>query len=500
MIFARAPGALRLLALTLIAGPFAMAQDSGWYLGANAGQSRSKIDDAKITRGLLGAGFTVSSIDRQDRATGYKVFLGYEFSRYFAFEGGYFDLGTFDFTATTAPPGTLDGQIKLKGLNFDAVLRVPMTERFSAFVRAGVNYAEAKNSFTGTGSVLVPNLDPSKREANAKFGGGLQYDFTPSFGMRFEWERYRIKDAVQDKADVDLASAGLAVRFGRSSPPSPPMSAQEPDQGAVSHGPVAREAPLPVVVTAPPKTQQYCTILDIQFEIDQDDMQREEKEKLGVLGTFLNKYPETMAVIEGHTDDVGTPKHNLDLSLRRAESVVAYLVDNLHIDRSRLKAVGYGALRPVADNATGEGKRANRRINAVIACVTDLEGLKVAPARITLAMLIEFDRNQAEIRPEYDGEFHKVARFLKANPSVTASVEGHTGNLQATPELSMAISQRRAQNVVNYLVDNFGIDRWRLSAQGFGETRRFAYNTSAEGAQENRRVNIIINYPRRGTN
>ena len=55
----------------------------------------------------------------------------------------------------------------------------------------------------------------------------------------------------------------------------------------------------------------------------------------------------------------------------------------------------------------------------------------------------------------------------------------------------MKISQQRAQNVVNYLVDNFGIDRSRLTAEGFGQTRRFSYNP-----QDNRRVNVIIEYPR----
>jgi len=74
-------------------------------------------------------------------------------------------------------------------------------------------------------------------------------------------------------------------------------------------------------------------------------------------------------------------------------------------------------------------------------------------------------------------------------------VEGHTGNLQATPKLAMEISQLRAQNVMNYLVDNFGIARSRLTSEGFGQTRRFAYNTSKEGQQENRRVNIILDYP-----
>jgi OOP family OmpA-OmpF porin len=74
-------------------------------------------------------------------------------------------------------------------------------------------------------------------------------------------------------------------------------------------------------------------------------------------------------------------------------------------------------------------------------------------------------------------------------------VEGHTANQQATAAQSMQISQRRAESVVNYLVDNFGVARSRLSAVGFGRTRRFAYNTSAEGQQENRRVNIIFDYP-----
>ena len=74
-------------------------------------------------------------------------------------------------------------------------------------------------------------------------------------------------------------------------------------------------------------------------------------------------------------------------------------------------------------------------------------------------------------------------------------MEGHTGNLQADAAAAMEISQRRAQNVVNYLVTNFGVARSRLTAEGFGQTRRFAYNTSLEGQQENRRVNIILDFP-----
>ncbi len=211
--FGRAAGMLELAALAVFASPLAMADDAGWYGGVNVGQSRAKIDDARVTSNLLGSGFATSSITDDDSDTGYKLFGGYKFNRNFALEGGYFDLGRFGFTATTVPAGTLNGNIKLRGVNLDAVGILPITERFSAFGRVGVNYAEAKDSFSGTGAVNVLNPSPSKNDTNYKFGAGLQYDFNQSVGMRFEAERYRINDAVGNKGDVDLVSVGVVFRF-----------------------------------------------------------------------------------------------------------------------------------------------------------------------------------------------------------------------------------------------------------------------------------------------
>ena len=257
----------------------------------------------------------------------------------------------------------------------------------------------------------------------------------------------------------------------------------------------AAPAPTPILVIVPVvRTQQYCSILDIQFEINQSTVQREAEEKVDKVVTFMRKYPNTTAVIEGHTDEVGNAADNMKLSERRAENVVTYLVDRGGIARSRLRSVGYGETRPIADNATEAGKRLNRRINAIIACATDIEGIVPIPDRITMALEVEFDARSAVVRPQDREELRKVANFLKANPKVTATVEGHTGNLQATAKEAMEISQRRAQNVVNALVD-LGVPRSRLAAEGFGQTRRFAYNTSLEGQQDNRRVNIILDFP-----
>ncbi len=215
MNLARASGTLGLAALAVIASPFAVADDSGWYGGINIGQSRAKIDDARITSSLLGGGFATTSITDDNRDTGYKLFGGYKFNKNFALEGGYFDLGRFGFTAITVPAGTLSGNIQLKGLNLDAVGILPITEKFSAFGRAGLNYAEARDSFTGTGLVNVANPNPSKRDTNYKLGLGLQYDFTESLGMRVEVERYRINAyAVGNRGDIDLVSVGLVYRSG----------------------------------------------------------------------------------------------------------------------------------------------------------------------------------------------------------------------------------------------------------------------------------------------
>lgn len=71
---------------------------------------------------------------------------------------------------------------------------------------------------------------------------------------------------------------------------------------------------------------------------------------------------ETMRVeVAGHTDSMGSDTYNLNLSTRRAQSVFDFLVAQ-GIDRSRLVAVGYGEARPVADNATAEGRASNRRV------------------------------------------------------------------------------------------------------------------------------------------
>ena len=69
--------------------------------------------------------------------------------------------------------------------------------------------------------------------------------------------------------------------------------------------------------------------------------------------------------VEGHTDDRGSDEYNLKLSDDRAASVMKYLTDHGIAER-RLESVGYGETRPIKDNESAEGRKANRRVEFTI--------------------------------------------------------------------------------------------------------------------------------------
>ena len=162
--------------LAAIASPQALADsiDAGWYLGANVGQSRANIDEARIARGLLGSGFSGVAIDSDERDTGYKVFGGYRVNRHFAIEGGYFDLGKFDFKASTVPPGTLNGNIKLRS--------VGLVYRFGA--KASSAPATAPATLARAPAIVAPApvivVQPAPVSEKVTFAAEALFDFDQS--------------------------------------------------------------------------------------------------------------------------------------------------------------------------------------------------------------------------------------------------------------------------------------------------------------------------------
>jgi outer membrane protein OmpA-like peptidoglycan-associated protein len=101
------------------------------------------------------------------------------------------------------------------------------------------------------------------------------------------------------------------------------------------------------------------------FDIDRADLRPEAQAELVKLARILNKYPDTNIEVDGHTDATGTEEHNMQLSMRRAESVATFLAVQ-NVTRDRLHAVGFGELKPIASNDAAEGRQLNRRVEVAI--------------------------------------------------------------------------------------------------------------------------------------
>lgn len=366
MKYARKTGTLALAVIAALASQFAVADDSGWYIGGNVGQSRAKIDDARIRAQLLGAGFSTTSIADNNRDKGYKLFAGYQINKTFSIEGGYFNLGRFGYLATTVPAGTLSGNIKLQGVNLDGVATLPITDQFSVFGRLGLNYAQARDTFVGTGAVIVANPNPSKNQVNYKFGGGLQYAFTEALAMRLEAERYRINDAVGNKGDIDLVSLGLVYHFDVEKPaPAPRVVEPEP----------VVAAPAPVVVPPPPPPppvhRKAVFAADSSagslFDFGKSEVKPSGKEAIDKFTADLKGADYAVITVTGHTDRIGSHAYNQKLSERRAEAVKAYMVESAGIPADKIEAKGVDGSEPVTKAGECKGNKVTAALKACLA-------------------------------------------------------------------------------------------------------------------------------------
>lgn len=107
------------------------------------------------------------------------------------------------------------------------------------------------------------------------------------------------------------------------------------------------------------------TLGDILFDTGKADLKSSNSQHLMNLATFLGKYPQRGAIIEGYTDNVGTEVYNLGLSERRAASV-SYFLQGQGIQSNRLISLGKGESDPVANNESASGRQQNRRVEVII--------------------------------------------------------------------------------------------------------------------------------------
>jgi NitT/TauT family transport system substrate-binding protein len=179
---------------------------------------------------------------------------------------------------------------------------------------------------------------------NQQFFGsaGADSDYTNIFKMSQDMYRElrEIKRTADPEASVDRRYVQqLAAKFPNS-PAEAPISYKEPAKSAT---PIA--------------TQRKS----IYFEANSSKMGLDSRAVVDEIGDFMRAYENTDVDIEGNTDSSGSRELNMDLSKQRAETVKSYLVEKFHFPPARMRTVGNGPDKPLADNDSPDGREKNRR-------------------------------------------------------------------------------------------------------------------------------------------
>jgi OmpA-OmpF porin, OOP family len=115
------------------------------------------------------------------------------------------------------------------------------------------------------------------------------------------------------------------------------------------------------VDTPKPYLATFVLTGGVIFDVGQSTLLSGAKTEIDKIISVMKEYPETRWRVEGHTDSTGSYSVNKKLSLKRANAVASYIIEN-GIDESRIETIGAGPDKPISDNSTATGRAMNRRV------------------------------------------------------------------------------------------------------------------------------------------
>lgn len=281
-------------------------------------------------------------------------------------------------------------------------------------------------------------------------------------------------------------------------------------------------------------------IAPIYFDFDKSDIRPDAAIELNKVVEIMKLYPEL--IIEGgsHTDSRGTFKYNEDLSERRANATVNYIIEQ-GVDQSRISAKGYGETQLVngctgSVNCTEQEHDVNRRTEFVIINFDEVKvkypgicAIKTISTKEQLRLKKEkelaekrkdatvknefkkrgeevllkieniyFELNSSYLTPESLSELFKVVEIMQKYPQLIIECGSHT-DARASDQYNNWLSERRASRVVDYIKSR-GIEANRISGKGYGESRLLNHcgnNVKCSELEhlQNRRTEFIIKNP-----
>ena len=201
--------------------------------------------------------------------------------------------------------------------------------------------------------------------------GGFEFrfelDIAPAPAMFVDLAVYRYLAARKDDAWTTIvASPSGAEGYVQITTVTPATAGAPPLPEAP---PAADPAPDRTDIAAALDATGRAVLGDLAFATGSTTLPSEEYESLAELAAYLQAHPKTNVALVGHTDAQGSAATNMALSRRRAESARAVLTGRYGVAGGRVETYGAGYFTPIAPNDTEAGRRANRRVEAVVISV-----------------------------------------------------------------------------------------------------------------------------------
>src|SRR5688572_5746548 len=155
----------------ILSSQFAMADDSGFYVGAGVGQSRQDFPGFGATGGS------------------FRLFGGWSFNPYFAIEGGYVDGGT-----QSDQVGNLDVDIASDGFFVEGLAKWPIGSISAPYVKLGYVFHDSTTRISNGNQ----SFSDSESDADFIYGGGVEFKVGPNFRLRLEYEKINLPDSAYD--------------------------------------------------------------------------------------------------------------------------------------------------------------------------------------------------------------------------------------------------------------------------------------------------------------
>jgi OOP family OmpA-OmpF porin len=365
----RKSGFLALLAVGMFATCAAQAQQQPWIVKGGVGYLMPKSNPGTID---LGTG----NLDAEfDDAVGAIFSVGYMFDEHWA---GELYVGA-PFQSDIDVEGAGQAQADQVPLTISALYYFNPNGRWRPYLGAGINFTEFFSE------------KPNQLHLGGSIGpaatAGIDYLFTrhwfATLDLRWTYVETEVQanGSQQDFGHLQLNPliAGLMVgyRFGGRRPPefvAPPPPAAAP---VVAAAPVAARCSdqdgdgvcdaddkcpnTPAGDRVGPFGCSCDLVIRTHFAFDSAVLTAEDRATLDGVAARLKELQFVEGTATGHTDNIGTAEYNQGLSERRAQAVVDYLASK-GVYPGRIKPIGMGLTRPIADNATEEGRAANRRV------------------------------------------------------------------------------------------------------------------------------------------